>query len=249
MIIIIFLFIFIIVLFFILFYYLNYLCFFFKCLPFPPSPPFAFGLSIMLEAFFLSLLFLLSSELLKNCGESVWTQSDGVSNPSLGDPQMSASVHLSLVLAWFFRKSAFGLCPSGRYSGKSTGTLAIQPAVFHSNSPSSIFNELLHPHLHCASLSVPESTPIQSLPLEGPPLYSGVGRGVQGLSIPLHTISESSSFQFTFQADLQRILLLPFLNFSGVQWYKLACSLLVSPRLQTVTYQISLVGGWVHGLV
>lgn len=92
---------------------------------------------------------------------------------------MSASIHLSLVLARFFRKSpVFGLCPSGRHSGKSTETLAIQPTVFHpAPTTPTIFNELLHPHLHCASLNVLLSLRL-SLSLEGPPPDSGVGRGV-----------------------------------------------------------------------
>lgn len=89
------------------------------------------------------------------CGPRVM----GAPRLSSGDPQMSASVHLSFMLARFFRKSpAFAVDPSGRYSGESTETLTIQPVVFHSTPP--IFNELPHSHLHCVSLSVLESTPL-----------------------------------------------------------------------------------------
>lgn len=149
-------------------------------------PLFDGGLFLMLEAFFWSLLSLLSSELLEVEGGSIYgPRVTGAPSLSLGDFQMSASLLFPQTLARFFRKSpAFRVCPVASIWGRVL-LLTIQPAILHS-TPLSLINCLLGPCTLEFPWVYPSAVPLS---LEGLPPDARVGGG-----FPYHTISESFGF-------------------------------------------------------
>lgn len=118
----------------------------------------------------------------------------GAPSLSLRYPQMSATAHLSLMLARLFRKSpAVGVWPRVRHSGPrnsphSAGSLSLHPFVV---------NELPHPHLHCASLSVLES--LMSLSRGATTRCRGWRRGLG----PVHSLCTPSANPAVFSPSFR----------------------------------------------
>lgn len=147
-------------------------------------------LFLMLEAFFWSLLSLLSSELLEDEGGSIYgPRVTGAPSLSLGDFQMSASS--------FFLKHLPGssesllpsgcanrMCPVAGIWGRVL-LLTIQPAILHS-TPLSLINCLPGPWTLEFPWVYPSAVPLS---LERLPPDASVGGG-----FPYHTISESFGF-------------------------------------------------------
>lgn len=165
----------------------------------------------------------------------------GVPRLFLGDPQMSASVYFSLVLARFFRKSpASGVCPSGRYSGEGAGAVPTQPAVFHS-IPCLWMNCLASPP---PSLCILES--LVSFSRGATTRCRGWRRGLGSVHLLCTPSVNPPVFSLPFR-ESHCLHFWTIVGLSGIKWLVLYCFL---PACRQLHIRFLYSGsGWVHGLV